>query len=207
MPRLTRAERQAATRTELLTAACRRFLEYGYAATSLEQIADDAGYSKGAIYSNFRDKPTLCREVLSAVHHEKVAEIEAIVRGEGDLRTQIEMMERWLGATVGDIGWTMLEMEVAVMSRTDPGMRQMVSDLRDGMHMSIRAAMRAVGERIDPDIDPTHLDLLADQIVSSAFGLGVQRSVDPEISIEPLLRFIRDAVAGLSGNSPHSRAS
>jgi AcrR family transcriptional regulator len=39
------------------------FLRDGYAATSLEKVADEAGYSKGAVYSNFWNKDELCLAV------------------------------------------------------------------------------------------------------------------------------------------------
>jgi hypothetical protein len=36
-------------------------------------MADDAGYSTGAVYSKFRDKPTQCRAVVESVHTESWA--------------------------------------------------------------------------------------------------------------------------------------
>ena len=51
----------------------------GYAAASLEDIADRAGYSKGAVYSNFVDKPNLCREVLQALPMEFAMEAQSLV--------------------------------------------------------------------------------------------------------------------------------
>ncbi|NHN20245.1 TetR family transcriptional regulator, partial [Bacillus amyloliquefaciens] len=50
MARLTRQEAQAMTRETLLATAVEHFLDRGYAAASLDQIAEDAGYSKGAVY-------------------------------------------------------------------------------------------------------------------------------------------------------------
>ncbi len=47
MARLTRQGAQVRTREHLLGAATEHFLGHGYAAASLEQIAEDAGYSKG----------------------------------------------------------------------------------------------------------------------------------------------------------------
>jgi AcrR family transcriptional regulator len=55
----TRAERQAQTRTELVDAAERLFASQGFHATSLDQVADAAGYTKGAVYSNFVSKEDL----------------------------------------------------------------------------------------------------------------------------------------------------
>ena len=67
--RLTRPERAARTRRALLDAAARRFLADGYHATSLEAIAADAGYTKGAIFAAFDTKAELflafCDEVFT----------------------------------------------------------------------------------------------------------------------------------------------
>lgn len=54
--RLTREEAKARTRSDLLKAAGRLFLRNGFWATSLSEIAEEAGLSKGAVYSNFESK-------------------------------------------------------------------------------------------------------------------------------------------------------
>ena len=51
--RATRAEKRERTRAELIEVAYRRFRAQGFRRTSLEEIADLAGYTKGAVYSNF----------------------------------------------------------------------------------------------------------------------------------------------------------
>src|SRR6476646_3433539 len=57
--RLTRAERREQTRDDLIAAADWLFVEGGFHATSLDQIAAAAGYTKGAVYSNFASKEDL----------------------------------------------------------------------------------------------------------------------------------------------------
>jgi AcrR family transcriptional regulator len=64
MARMTRAESKERTRQRLLAEAQRLFGERGYAATSLEQIADAAEVTKGAIYGHFASKEDL---MLSAI--------------------------------------------------------------------------------------------------------------------------------------------
>ena len=54
--RLSRAERKAQTRTDLLRAASRLFLRKGFVATTVEDIAREAGVTSGAVYSNFATK-------------------------------------------------------------------------------------------------------------------------------------------------------
>lgn len=63
-PRLSRAETRSATRRELLRTAGRRFLRDGFVATSLADIAAEAGVTKGAVYSNFHSKEELFLALL-----------------------------------------------------------------------------------------------------------------------------------------------
>lgn len=65
-PRLSRAESQARTRAELLDAAAAVFAERGFAAGTLDEIAERAGFTTGALYSNFASKEQLFLELLSA---------------------------------------------------------------------------------------------------------------------------------------------
>jgi len=62
--RLTRAERQAQTRQELLDAAARVFVKRGFTGASVEEISAEAGYTRGGFYSNFRSKNELFVELL-----------------------------------------------------------------------------------------------------------------------------------------------
>jgi AcrR family transcriptional regulator len=62
--RLTREESKSRTRAQLLRAANRLFLRDGYSATSLGAIAEEAGLTKGAVYSNFESKEDLFLAVL-----------------------------------------------------------------------------------------------------------------------------------------------
>ena len=58
--RPSRAERQAQTREKLIAVARQLFIADGYAATTLDKVAEAAGFSKGAVYSNFSGKEELC---------------------------------------------------------------------------------------------------------------------------------------------------
>ena len=71
--RLTRAEAKARTRDQLLDAAARVFAQRGYAGASVEEIAESAGYSTGALYSNFDSKEQLFLELMSAKRSRGIA--------------------------------------------------------------------------------------------------------------------------------------
>jgi AcrR family transcriptional regulator len=77
--RLTRAERSAQTRGELLDAAQRRFFEAGYHATTIDDIADDAGYTKGAVYSTFGSKAAMFLALFDDIVDRRLAATRAII--------------------------------------------------------------------------------------------------------------------------------
>ena len=62
--RLSRTESVARTRARLLDAAEEVFAEHGFGATTLERIAERAGYTRGAVYANFASKDDLFLAVL-----------------------------------------------------------------------------------------------------------------------------------------------
>ena len=69
--RLTRSQRQEQTRAQLLDAALRVFLRRGFHGASLDEIAEEAGYTTGAVYSNFKGKDDLFLAVLEAEAHRR----------------------------------------------------------------------------------------------------------------------------------------
>ena len=62
--RMPRAERALRTRRRVLECAYSRFVSQGYAATTMEQIADDAGVAVQTVYYAFRTKGQLLRELV-----------------------------------------------------------------------------------------------------------------------------------------------
>ena len=70
--RLTRAEAKERTRQRLLDSAARIFAEKGFGGATLEEIAESAGYSTGAMYANFDNKEQLFMEVVAA-HRSRAA--------------------------------------------------------------------------------------------------------------------------------------
>ena len=65
--RPTQAERSARTRSALLESAARGLSRYGYGNLVLEQVARDAGYTRGALYHQFKDKEDLALAVVEWV--------------------------------------------------------------------------------------------------------------------------------------------
>ncbi|GAA4403853.1 TetR/AcrR family transcriptional regulator [Tsukamurella soli] len=196
MPRLTRAEQRARTRRDLLDAARERFLAVGYGAASLDDIADLAGYSKGAVYSNFTDKQTLCRAVLDEIHRDKIGEVADLTIGGADLEARVQAAAEWLERTVGDVGWTMLELEFVTLSRNDPALTSVITELRNDARGAVVDLLRSIRTPSEgTGVDESALGQIADLLLSAGIGLGIQRAVDPTISVEPMVGALRTALA------------
>src|SRR5437763_816587 len=96
---LTREEKKAQTRERLIDAAATVFAEKGFAATSLDEVADAAGLTKGAVYSNFENKEDLVRAVLKA-HQDRQSGISDIATAAGTLEEQQAVAARLFSQSV-----------------------------------------------------------------------------------------------------------
>ncbi len=76
--RLTRAARAALTRSELLEAAERRFYRDGYHDTTLEAVAAEPGYTKGAVYAASDSKAGLFLALVDAVIDRRLEDIDEL---------------------------------------------------------------------------------------------------------------------------------
>lgn len=109
--RMTRRESQEATRERLIEAAAKSFMRHGFDASSVEQIAEEAGFSRGAFYSNFRSKDELFIEVLKMKREETERELDEIVRRESDPTNRLHAVLDWYVNRNLNRGWMILETE------------------------------------------------------------------------------------------------
>lgn len=82
--RPTQAERRARSRSAILESAARGLSRYGYSNLKLEQVARDAGYTRGALYHQFADKAELALAVIEWVDQTWWEEVGSVVAQEPD---------------------------------------------------------------------------------------------------------------------------
>jgi AcrR family transcriptional regulator len=119
-PRLSRAEQNDRNYALLLSAALRVFLSRGYHAATLEQIADEAGFSKGVVYSRFASKADMFLALLTdriAVRAAQNAAVVADMASSGSVADLIELARRAERQTPG---WRLLVTEFRVLAARDP---------------------------------------------------------------------------------------
>jgi AcrR family transcriptional regulator len=180
-PRLTRSEQRERTRDALLDAAGRVFVERGFAGASVEAIAADAGYTRGAFYSNFASKEELFAELLQRRAFDAY---RAIVRESGERQggmpareigeraaaVQAQQGSRWLFG---------LWLEVLAHAGRDAGMRAQAAEFwRATRAMGTEQISRVFAEAgREPPVAPREI---ASAMIALDLGLALQRYVDPE---------------------------
>jgi AcrR family transcriptional regulator len=82
--RSTQAARSARTRAALLESAARGLSRYGYGNLVLERVASDAGYTRGALYHQFKDKEDLALAVIDWVDRTWQQNVGGLVEQEPD---------------------------------------------------------------------------------------------------------------------------
>ena len=109
--RLTRKESQAQTRATLIAVGRRHFLRYGLGGAVAEKIAEDAGYSRGALYANFDDKEDLFLAVIREEQASRIYRYRALLRDEPSGKKRLKKMRDMLGDTFTDHDWIVLRAE------------------------------------------------------------------------------------------------
>jgi len=158
--RRTRAEARTETRAAILAAARRLFAERGYRGASLDEIADVAGFSKGAVYSNWPSKEALFLELLDTVSAERPAD---------SLSTQPS-------------GWALATLDFFLEAIRNPDTRRLLADRYREARRSI-----APGLGMDrPDPGWATWEELATVAMALGSGLMIQAAID-DASVEPTL--------------------
>jgi AcrR family transcriptional regulator len=88
---LTQGHGQA-SRDEILLAAAELFMEFGYASTSIDAVAERLGATKGRIYHHYRTKADLFFDVVVAAMNRLNEEVEPLARGPGNAVDRLAAM-------------------------------------------------------------------------------------------------------------------
>jgi AcrR family transcriptional regulator len=92
--RPTQAERRARSRSALLESAARGLSRYGYGHLRLEEVAQEAGYTRGALYHQFKDKAELALAVIEWVNESWMREVGEPAEREQDPVASLIAMAR-----------------------------------------------------------------------------------------------------------------
>jgi AcrR family transcriptional regulator len=117
--RLTRPEQNERNRTLVLDAARRIFLARGYHSATVEEIADEAGFSRGVVYSQFGAKADLFLALLERRMDERAAEVAALAGGLSGEGGAVTLMEGAADRDRDDPGWGLVLIEFRAHAARD----------------------------------------------------------------------------------------
>ena len=121
--RLTREEARLQTRERLIEAAAVVFKQLGYNGASLDAVAEAAGYTKGAVYSNFATKADLFMALLES-YVEREAAIQAVQFEMGTIADFVDDLGNTLQRqTQTDPQFVLLQVEFWLAAARDPAIR------------------------------------------------------------------------------------
>lgn len=192
------------TRRRVLDAAFAVFSEGGIAAGSLNEVADRAGLTKGAIYSSFASKDDL---VLALMEEHAAGRIDAALAGftgAGDTRLGLtELAAALVRGMREDAAWHRLLAEYFASTAHD-------ADRREALRRRRREVRDVVARVVARVTEGLHVDLpLAPQEMATVFlalsnGLAVEADIDPEGVPGDLLGRVLTLLIGDALAGPHS---
>ncbi len=191
-PRVPRPSKEA-VRSRVLQAAGEVFAERGFAAASLDQVAAAAGFTKGAVYSNFASKDELFLALMTDQVQRRVAGVEAALAVATDLPAALAAVNAELSRQ--EATWQLLFLEFWQRAVRDPDVRRRFVASRRELRSRIAATVaRFLAEHPAPTgWDAESLTLV---VIALSNGLAVEALPDPDAVPEGLLaRVLADLVA------------
>jgi AcrR family transcriptional regulator len=179
---LTHAERKRRTRSGLVETARKVFLERGFHGASLDEIAEAAGYSKGAVYSNFASKADLFLAVLDAHYEQRARAYADVVLDESDLEAAYRAVARFrLEAQAREPEWEGLLLEFWTYAARRDDLREALVERRERFLDLIAGLIEELASRHGVAYTIPTLDIARG---SSALlrGMAIERMLDPSAS-------------------------
>jgi AcrR family transcriptional regulator len=178
-PRLRRAERRELTRSQILDAAERVFAREGLRGASVEAIAEEAGYSHGAIYSNFSSKEDLFLVLVEERIDARLARVYEAADTELSRGSEpLETARRYMAILQQERGAMLLLVDFWNQAVRDPGAAAKFAE----RHARMRGL---IGRMVEGVVRDTGLELAlprdqaATALIALTNGFAIERLADP----------------------------
>ena len=204
---LTPERRRAMTRQHLLDAAAIVFARNGFHGSTLDEVAATAGFTKGAVYSNFKSKDDLFLELLDDRIDRQFAVVSEVLEGGShDAAEQFPRIREIFGSDMfWDEDFTTLWLEFVLYARRNP-------EAQAKLAASVHRSHAQVQELIEHEfatigVRPSYPTRDLAEISLALFnGLGIDRLVNPSVvtdqTLDTTLSFLYGAMGVGQGGDP-----
>jgi AcrR family transcriptional regulator len=177
---LSRKEKQEKTRSSLLSSAAKLICRKGITEASVDDIATDAGYTKGAFYANFKSKEEMFLVMLDKAYGEELERLEAHLSGEAHVEEVRRSAEDFMKYVRSDPEWPRLYFEFVAYAARNPEFREELATRNRAMRDGIAEVIRNWTADFEGD-PPFPYEDIATMLFCLADGFLVQQLVEPDI--------------------------
>jgi AcrR family transcriptional regulator len=187
---LTPDRRRRQTRDHLLEAAAQVLSERGYHGASLDEVAAKAGFTKGAVYSNFKNKEALFLALLDSMREREMEAVHQTIEASDippELRLE-DFVTLWREpSTPATFSWISLYLEFCLYAIRNPAAREQLVELEEASIDSIAEILETERAKsgIHTDESPRQLARI---VVAFMRGLSIMRELDPPAVDEEFLQ-------------------
>jgi AcrR family transcriptional regulator len=193
-PERVRRRPRAETRRDLLDAAARVFGHQGFHGASVEAISEEAGFSRGAVYSNFTSKEDLFLALWEERIERRRHELREVMQRAGDPAAGLapvsaDVME----AFDREREWFVLYFEFALHAARDAEFAERFERVRERGLAELAAGIGTGLERagLDPTLDPADIALA---LKALSYGLALERLVNEDAASKDLLGRVMELI-------------
>jgi AcrR family transcriptional regulator len=180
MARLTRKESQARTRSQLLEAAGKVFADRGLERATVDEVAGEAGYTKGAFYANFKSKEDLFLTMLDERFGKRLQEIDRVLESGASVQDQARQAGQDFSDYLRtDPEWSRLFFEFAVQAMRDEEFRQELVTRHRAIRARIAEGFESHKETIggEPPFPAEHVAMMT---YAMGDGFALAQILEPE---------------------------
>ena len=178
---MTRREKQQRTRSSLLKAASQLFCTHGLEGASVDQVAQAAGYTKGAFYANFKSKEELFLVMLDERFSHELARIDQALAGGQDPHTEARAAAADFIHFAGDEVWPQLYFQFVAHAARDDEFRQELATRQQAMRERLNETFKRWKQGFDTE-PPLPLEDITAMIYCMADGFLVDRMIEPALN-------------------------
>jgi AcrR family transcriptional regulator len=173
--RLSRQESRLETRAKLLDSAAQLFAKGGYEGASVDLIAENAGYSKGAFYSNFESKEAIFLELLDLHKRREIEALAQLLERDIPASELVSLIRNSESGRVSDFDFGLLSAEFQLQACRDKTFAKTYAKLHRTHVDTMAGLVTKLFAKLDriPPSDPKDL---ADIIMALTTGLSLQRT-------------------------------
>jgi len=193
MSRLSRAEQNERNRTLVLAAARQIFLTRGYHAATLDEIADEAGFSRGVVQSRFGNKADLFLALLEERIAARAAQNAGLTEGLSGAEGIRVLREHAVRRNRAELDWGLLLIEFRVHAARDPELTRRYATLHARTRQALAEVITDVYRRAGQPT-PSPAEEMAQMILAIEAGIRLEQAADPEGMASAAFERLRDAV-------------